>query len=100
MSAHIGVAVSSTTAKEVHVNAVNDLFMALKYIVHQLRYVSVHKRFPGELFVEMVDWSSTSTSMALVCISSTIRIPHPLPEERSAQNMRGIHQRLHPDGEG
>lgn len=40
---------------EVQVKAVNDPFMDLKYMVYQLKYDSVHKRFPGEIFDETVD---------------------------------------------
>jgi len=40
---------------EVQVKAVNDPFMDLKYMVYQLKYDSVHKRFPGEIFEEVVD---------------------------------------------
>merc|ERR1711972_546190 len=32
---------------DVEVKAVNDPFMDLKYMVYQLKYDSVHKRFPG-----------------------------------------------------
>jgi len=34
---------------EVEVKAVNDPFMDLKYMVYQLKYDSVHKRFPGTI---------------------------------------------------
>jgi len=34
---------------EVQVKAINDPFMDLKYMVYQLKYDSVHKRFPGEI---------------------------------------------------
>jgi len=40
---------------EVQVKAVNDPFMDLKYMVYQLQYDSVHKRFPGQIFDETVD---------------------------------------------
>jgi len=35
--------------KEVEVKAVNDPFMDLKYMLYQLKYDSVHKRFPGQI---------------------------------------------------
>jgi len=40
---------------EVEVKAVNDPFMDLKYMVYQLKYDSVHKRFAGQVFDEVVD---------------------------------------------
>jgi len=40
---------------EVDVKAVNDPFMDLKYMVYQLKYDSVHKRFPGTIASKEVD---------------------------------------------
>jgi len=40
---------------EVEVKAVNDPFMDLKYMVYQLKYDSVHKRFPGTVSSEAGD---------------------------------------------
>jgi len=40
---------------EVDVKAVNDPFMDLKYMVYQLKYDSVHKRFPGTIACKEVD---------------------------------------------
>merc|ERR1712079_590199 len=37
---------------DITVKAVNDPFMDLKYMVYQLKYDSVHKRFPGEIAVK------------------------------------------------
>merc|ERR1712045_734011 len=37
---------------EVEVKAVNDPFMDLKYMVYQLKYDSVHKRFDGTIATE------------------------------------------------
>jgi glyceraldehyde 3-phosphate dehydrogenase len=37
---------------EVEVKAVNDPFMDLKYMVYQLKYDSVHKRFDGTIAIE------------------------------------------------
>jgi len=37
---------------EVEVKAVNDPFMDLKYMVYQLKYDSVHKRFDGQISTE------------------------------------------------
>merc|ERR1712087_580147 len=40
---------------EVEVKAVNDPFMDLKYMVYQLKYDSVHKRFDGTIATEEAD---------------------------------------------
>ena len=40
---------------EVEVKAVNDPFMDLKYMVYQLKYDSVHNRFPGTIATEEAD---------------------------------------------
>jgi len=40
---------------EVSVGAVNDPFMDLKYMLYQLKYDSVHKRFPGTIEAKEVD---------------------------------------------
>merc|ERR1711920_1105272 len=40
---------------EVEVRAVNDPFMDLKYMVYQLKYDSVHKRFDGQISTEEAD---------------------------------------------
>merc|ERR1712113_1326589 len=40
---------------EVTVKAVNDPFMDLKYMVYQLKYDSVHKRFPGTVASKEAD---------------------------------------------
>jgi len=40
---------------EVTVKGVNDPFMDLKYMVYQLKYDSVHKRFPGTIACKVVD---------------------------------------------
>merc|ERR1712113_792466 len=40
---------------EVTVKAVNDPFMDLKYMVYQLKYDSVHKRFPGTVAAKEAD---------------------------------------------
>merc|ERR1711992_138134 len=37
---------------EVQVKAINDPFMDLKYMVYQLKYDSVHGRFPGEIAIK------------------------------------------------
>merc|ERR1719162_2264702 len=39
----------------VTVKAVNDPFMDLKYMVYQMKYDSVHKRFPGSIAMKEVD---------------------------------------------
>merc|ERR1712194_893387 len=40
---------------EASVKAVNDPFMDLKYMVYQLKYDSVHKRYPGTIVSKEVD---------------------------------------------
>merc|ERR1711972_149429 len=40
---------------DVEVKAVNDPFMDLKYMVYQLKYDSVHKRFPGTISTKETD---------------------------------------------
>merc|ERR1712203_138892 len=40
---------------EVEVKAVNDPFMDLQYMVYQLKYDSVHKRFDGTIATETAD---------------------------------------------
>jgi len=40
---------------EVKVKAVNDPFMDLKYMLYQLKYDSVHKRFPGTIVTKESD---------------------------------------------
>merc|ERR1712125_15988 len=40
---------------EVDVKAVNDPFMDLKYMVYQLKYDSVHKRFAGTIDAKEAD---------------------------------------------
>jgi glyceraldehyde 3-phosphate dehydrogenase len=40
---------------EVTVKAVNDPFMDVKYMVYQLKYDSVHKRFPGTVAMKEAD---------------------------------------------
>merc|ERR1711953_605946 len=40
---------------DITVKAVNDPFMDLKYMVYQLKYDSVHKRFPGEIATKVAD---------------------------------------------
>jgi len=40
---------------DVQVKAINDPFMDLKYMVYQLKYDSVHKRFPGEIATKEAD---------------------------------------------
>merc|ERR1711874_168024 len=41
--------------KEVTVKGVNDPFMDLEYMVYQLRYDSVHKRYPGTISAKKAD---------------------------------------------
>merc|ERR1711972_752042 len=43
----MGVFRAAAANPDVEVKAVNDPFMDLKYMVYQLKYDSVHKRFPG-----------------------------------------------------
>merc|ERR1712087_312321 len=45
----MGVFRAAVANPEVEVKAVNDPFMDLKYMVYQLKYDSVHKRFPGTI---------------------------------------------------
>jgi len=40
---------------DVEVKAINDPFMDLTYMVYQLKYDSVHKRFPGEIATKVAD---------------------------------------------
>nr|AAD01872.1 glyceraldehyde-3-phosphate dehydrogenase [Lingulodinium polyedra] len=40
---------------DIEVKAVNDPFMDVKYMVYQLKYDSVHKRFPGTISTKEVD---------------------------------------------
>merc|ERR1711971_682831 len=41
--------------KDVTVKAINDPFMDVKYMVYQLKYDSVHKRYPGTIAAKEAD---------------------------------------------
>jgi len=56
---------------EVEVKAVNDPFMDLKYMVYQLKYDSVHKRFAGEISHEEADGEEF-----LIVNSARVRVFH------------------------
>merc|ERR1711992_500196 len=56
---------------EVEVKAVNDPFMDLKYMVYQLKYDSVHKRFDGTIATEEADGAEF-----LVVNGTKIRVFH------------------------
>jgi len=56
---------------EVEVKAVNDPFMDLKYMVYQLKYDSVHKRFDGTIATEEADGAEY-----LVVNGNKIRVFH------------------------
>ena len=56
---------------EVEVKIVNDPFMDLKYMVYQLKYNSVPKRFPGTIATE-----ETNDEQFLVVNSTKIRFFH------------------------
>lgn len=46
---------AATANPEVTVNAINDPFMDLKYMLYQLKYDSVHKRFEGTIDTKEAD---------------------------------------------
>jgi len=56
---------------DVEVKAVNDPFMDLEYMVYQLRYDSVHKRFPGTISHE-----KTESGEFLIVNGAKVRIFH------------------------
>merc|ERR1711870_164345 len=56
---------------EVEVKAVNDPFMDLKYVVYQLKYDSVHKRFDGTIATEEAEGAEY-----LVVNGNKIRVFH------------------------
>merc|ERR1711937_602898 len=46
---------AATANNDASVKAINEPFMDLTYMVYQLKYDSVHKRFPGTISAETVD---------------------------------------------